>query len=410
MVTARQASIEFALHWRSAHAHHTDRLYFEKINFWRDVLPGALGDRLAGVGPGHSASQSFAAGELVPAYDSRLVHRVRPSQMDLRLRTGEPVAARAGRYYPRGMVSGLPDVFSGDRRPMRFLGSDGARVLVDLNHPLSRYPLTVEGRVVAPQGTSDEHGGRCHDIPYDLTGRGPGMQAAEPGLETDFYSDDPYARLDGRDDRLFYRTPRLVQHLDSAARSQVTDIYARLTEPGMQVLDLMSSWVSHLPERELCVTGLGLNAEELAQNPHLSARVVHDVNATPRLPFADGSFDAAVCTASVEYLIEPVALFREVARVLRPGAWFALTFSERWFPPKVVRVWIELHPFERVALVLDYFRRAGAFAELHTESLRGLPRPADDQYADQYALSDPVYAVWGRRSPRSAPGSRTRIG
>lgn len=96
---------------------------------------------------------------------------------------------------------------------------------------------------------------------------------------------------------------------------------------------------------------------------------------------------------SVEYLIEPVALFREVARVLQPGAPFVLTFSERWFPPKVVRVWIELHPFERLALVLDYFRRSNAFVDLHTESVRGLPRPADDQYADQFALSDPVYAV-----------------
>jgi SAM-dependent methyltransferase len=399
VVTAKQASIEFALHWQCALAHHTDQLYFEKINFWRDFFPGTLGDHLAGLAPGQSASQSFAAGELVPAYDLHLVHHVRATQLHLRLRTGEPVTARAGRFYPRGMVSGLPDVFSGDWRPMRFLDGDDASGRVDLNHPLARYPLTVEGRVVARQGSSDEHGGRCHDIAYDLAGRGPGMQAAEPGVETDFYGDDPYARLDTRNDALFYRVPRLVQHLDSAARARVTEIYARLLTPGMRVLDLMSSWVSHLPEDGLRVTGLGLNAEELAQNPRLSTRVVHDVNAFPRLPFADRSFDAVVCTVSVEYLIEPVALFCEVARVLQPGAPFVLTFSERWFPPKVARVWIELHPFERLALVLDYFRRSNAFVDLHTESVRGLPRPEDDQYADQFALSDPVYAVWGRRVP-----------
>lgn len=399
MLTAKQASIEFALHWQCALARHTDRLYFEKINFWRDFFPGTLGEQLAGLAPGECVSQSFAAGELVPAYDLHHVHRIRPTQLNLRLPTGEPVTARAGRFYPRGMVSGLPDVFAGDWRPLRFLGRDETGVGVDLNHPLARYPLTVEGRVVALQGSSGEHGGRCHDIAYDLAGRGPGMQAAEPGVETEFYRDDPYARLDSRNDALFYRTPRLVQHLDAAARARVTDVYARLLTSGMHVLDLMSSWVSHLPEEDLRVTGLGLNAEELARNPRLATRLVHDVNASPRLPFADGSFDAAVCTASVEYLIEPVVLFREIARVLRPGAPFALTFSERWFPPKVVRVWIELHPFERLALVLDYFRRSGAFIDLHTESIRGLPRPADDQYADRFALSDPVYAVWGRCSP-----------
>lgn len=319
--------------------------------------------------------------------------------MNFRLRTGEPVAARAGRFYPRGMVSGLPDVFSGDWRPLRFLGGDATNARVDLNHPLARYPLTVEGRLVASQGSADEHGGRCHDIAYDLASRGPGMQAAEPGVETDFYSDDPYARLDARNDALFYRTPRLVHHLDGAARARVTDIYSRVLVPGTRVLDLMSSWVSHLPDYNLRVTGLGLNAEELAQNPALSTRLVHDVNAIPRLPFADQSFEAAVCTVSVEYLIEPVALFREVGRVLQPGAPFVLAFSERWFPPKVVRVWTELHPFERLALVLDYFQRSGAFVDPHTESVRGLPRPADDQYADQFALSDPVYAVCGRRGP-----------
>lgn len=110
------------------------------------------------------------------------------------------------------------------------------------------------------------------------------MQAAEPGVETDFYGDDPYARLDARNDALFYRTPQLVQHLDSAARARVTEIYARMLMPDMRVLDLMSSWVSHLPEDRLRVTGLGLNADELAQNPCLSTRVVHDVNVSPRLP------------------------------------------------------------------------------------------------------------------------------
>jgi SAM-dependent methyltransferase len=395
---AKQASVEFALRWQSAEATHVERLYYEKVNFWRDFFPGALGDRLAVLPPGKGDAQSFTAGTLVAAHDRHLVYRIRPAQLNLKLRTGQTIPARSGRFYPRGMIRGLPDVFSGDRRPFRYLGEDGDRLRVDLNHPLARYPLTVEAAVVEVHGVQAEHGGRSHDVVHDLTENGPGMQAADPGVATDFYAEEPFARIDDRDDALFYRQPRLVQHLDSAARRRVTEIYARFLAPGMQVLDLMSSWVSHLPEApDLHVTGLGLNSDELGKNPRLAERRVHDLNTEPRLPFKDKQFDAVVCTASVEYLVRPFEVFREVARVLRPGAPFVLTFSERWFPPKVVQVWTELHPFERLGLVLDYFRQSGGFGDLHTETIRGLPRPADDPYADTLALSDPVYAVWGKK-------------
>jgi ubiquinone/menaquinone biosynthesis C-methylase UbiE len=165
----------------------------------------------------------------------------------------------------------------------------------------------------------------------------------------------------------------------------------------MQVLDLMSSWSSHLPQsaQRLEVTGLGMNAEELDCNPQLQQRLVHDLNAQPVLPFADKRFDAVVCSLSVEYLTRPLEVMRELRRVLKPGAPAVMTFSDRWFPTKVIELWTELHPFERMGLVLEYFRRAGGFRELHSESMRGLPRPADDKYAGQLLHSDPVFAVWG---------------
>jgi SAM-dependent methyltransferase len=165
----------------------------------------------------------------------------------------------------------------------------------------------------------------------------------------------------------------------------------------MRVLDLMSSVNSHLPEAiaPLEVVGLGMNEAELLRNPRLAERIVHDLNRSPSLPFADGRFEAALCTVSVEYLIRPVEVFREVRRVLRAGAPFVLSFSERWFPPKVIRIWTELHPYERLGLVLDWLHRAGGFAGLRTESLRGLPRPADDKYAGLTRRSDPLYCAWG---------------
>lgn len=397
MPNARQLTVEFALHWSGADAGHTDRLYFDKVNLWRDFFPGRLGERLAAAAAGGSVSESFAAGELVPAWSEAAVHRVRPGQVRLRLRTGAEIAPRVGRFYPRGMVQGLPEVFSGDRRPLRYLGETGGYAIVDLNHPLARYPLAIEARVLADLGLALEHGGRAQDIGHELTDNGPGMQEPDPGVATDFDSDQPFARLDERADRLFYREPRLVQHLDGCVRGQIAELYGRFLAPGMRVLDLMSSWVSHLPEApEVQVTGLGLNAEELARNPRLAERTVHDLNETPALPYPDRHFDAAVCTASVEYLVRPLEVFRAVHRVLKPGAPFVLTFSERWFPPKVIQLWPAIHPFERLGLVLHYFRQAGGYTGLGTESARGRFRPADDKYAGQFPYADPLYAVWGR--------------
>lgn len=398
MPQTKHATVEFALAWRGPDAEHAERVYYDKVSFWRDFFPGVLGDKLGALNDGESASQSFPAGELVAPWSESHIHRVRPEQIQLQLPTGMAIPARAGRFYPRGMVGGLPDVFKGDRRPLRYLGESGGVARVDLNHPLARFPLTVTGKILQALGVASERGGRSHDVGYDLTLNGPGMQAPHTEVATDFYSDEPFARLDERADTLFYRQARLVQHLDATARGHITNIYARVLKPGMRVLvlDLMSSWVSHLPQTDLDVMGLGLNAEELGQNPRLAAYVIHDLNDNPELPFGDAQFDAVVCTASVEYLIRPIEVFRSVRRVLKPGAPFVVTFSDRWFPPKAIQVWPMLHAFERMGLVLDYFRRAGGFGALGTESLRDWPRPEDDAYARTMAFSDPVFAVWGR--------------
>jgi SAM-dependent methyltransferase len=397
MQQAKQATVEFALRWQSADASHNERLYYERLNFWRDFVPGKLGEQLAALPAGGVASQSFAPGELLPAYNPAVVHSVRPEQINIKMRSGMAITPRAGRFYPRGMFSGLPDVFAGDMRPLRFLGAADGRARVDLNHPLAACTLQIEGRIVQTLGVSSERGGRSHDVGDELTRNGPGMQAPHPAVATDFTSDDAFSRLDEREDKLFYYQPRLVQHLDAQVRAHITELYARFLTPGMRVLDLMSSWVSHLPEQiDLDVTGLGLNAEELKQNPRLRERVLHDLNRMPELPFPDAHFDAVLCTASIEYLTKPDAVFRAVRRALKPGAPFVVTFSERWFPPKAIQLWTLLHPFERLGLVFDYFRHSGQFTELGTETARDWPRPPDDQYAGQYVFADPLYAVWGR--------------
>jgi len=243
---------------------------------------------------------------------------------------------------------------------------------------------------------SDQRGGRCTS-PLDDLMRYPGMVAPLPnGSPTDFGdTSSGMSRMDERDDTAFYANPRLVQHLDARAIETVNALYQRLIPAQADVLDLMASYDSHLQGcalRSLHV--LGMNDEELNANEAATAQVVQDLNRLQTLPFDDASLDAVVCTASVEYLIQPRDIFTEVLRVLRPGGLFVPTFSNRWFPTKAIQVWGELHEFERLGMVTQWLQQAG-FDRLHTLSSRGWPRPEDDPRYGETAVSDPVYAVWG---------------
>ncbi|MGH7837297.1 MAG: class I SAM-dependent methyltransferase, partial [Candidatus Binataceae bacterium] len=159
--------------------------------------------------------------------------------------------------------------------------------------------------------------------------------------------------------------------------------------PGGEILDLMSSWRSHIPTplAPARVTGLGLNREEMSDNPALSEIVVHNVNREPRLPFADDSFDAALMTVSVQYLTRPLEVFAEAGRVLRAGKPFIVTFSNRMFPTKAVALWQACGNQDRVAIVTRYFKESGAFEKIEVI----------DRSAREGPPSDPIWAVIGYR-------------
>lgn len=196
-----------------------------------------------------------------------------------------------------------------------------------------------------------------------------------------------FARYDEAPDRAFYREPRLVEHIDAGAIAAVEQLYREWLPAGGRVLDLMSSWVSHLPsevgyER---VVGLGMNAVELAANPRLHAYVIHDLNAVPQLPFEAHDFDAIALCVSIQYLTQPVRVLREAARVSRPRAPIVITFSNRCFPTKAVAIWQALRAREQGELVRGYLRDAGGWEP--AETLDRSPR-----------RGDPLYAVVARRS------------
>jgi hypothetical protein len=394
-------SLDLVLHWHSSGVRHRDVTRLEKTNLWRDIVPAGLDQSLEGRYPGESVCVPYDAAMLAyfsdpVQYRTRFAH-IRPDRIGT---SDQRLTLRTGRFYPRHVLERLvEDIYEHDFRPFRFSRLEGDTLSGDFRHPMADHSGMLEIRIVDVRFKGQEHGGRLSDYLEEAASLGPGMQASTPEQPVDYWSDSPFARLAPEADSQFYDTPRMVPHLDSQARQVMTDLYALLLQPGDRVLDLMSSWQSHLPAVHFdSVCGLGMNREELDANPQLTHRIVHDLNATTEIPLDDASFDAVVCSLSVEYLTSPQSVLNEVARVLRPGGHCIITFSNRWFEPKVIRVWRELHPFERMGFVTELMRQSGHFEALETFSMRGLSRPPDDRYWPQQPQSDPVFAVHGQKT------------
>jgi SAM-dependent methyltransferase len=198
---------------------------------------------------------------------------------------------------------------------------------------------------------------------------------------------DAFSKLDPEDDAVFYEPPRLVCHIDDGAIAALTGFYRTILPSGGVLLDLMSSWVSHLPPEigYAQVIGHGMNATELAANPRLSRWFVQDLNRDTSLPLDAASIDAAMICVSIQYLQQPVAVLREVARVLRPGAPLVVSFSNRCFWTKAVAIWRELDDDGHAHLVELYLRHAG-FTRIETHRLA--------EWVED--VSDPMTAVVDR--------------
>jgi len=202
------------------------------------------------------------------------------------------------------------------------------------------------------------------------------------------FPDEAFQRFDESADEEFYREPRFVTHLDEAAIAKVTDLYRHHFPPGGAILDLMSSWVSHLPPEAnyARIVGIGMNARELAENAFLDEWHVQNLNRDPHLPFAAGVFDGAAICVSIQYLARPVEVLRELGRVLRPAAPLVITFSNRCFPTKAIACWRLLDDDGHIRLIERYLTEAGNWCEVACCN-PGLTRDGD-----------PLYAVIARRS------------
>jgi SAM-dependent methyltransferase len=391
-------NVKFEIQWKSSCALHTEIYEAQGLNMWRDCLPETLIRELAGKAEGETITTHFEPGVITSEYDPRKTYSIKRSQFNQHYMTDKIIEPRTGRFYPKGLLKGIAGVFPQNFQPFRIVGVQNGQLNIDFNHPLAKAAIKLRTSIKKIGTRTAERGGRCHDWAEIFT-KGPGMQARWEKRPTDFFSDRPFHRKDESLDPIFYKAPRLVQHIDDTAIQVVHDLYGQLLKSDIKVLDLMSSWKSHIPSklRFEKLTGLGLNREELDKNKILDERLIHDLNADLILPFESNQYDAVICTNSVEYLIHPEAVFDEIARVLKPDGLLIMIFSNRCFPSKVIRIWEELHEYERVGLVLEYFLKTGKFKDLETCSVRGLPRPSVDKYFPEKRYSDSIYAVWGRK-------------
>ncbi|NTW21633.1 MAG: methyltransferase domain-containing protein [Nostocales cyanobacterium W4_Combined_metabat2_030] len=206
-------------------------------------------------------------------------------------------------------------------------------------------------------------------------------------------------KLDDSDDTLFYAFPRFVTHVDETFIDQLTNLYRQRLKPNSKILDMMSSWVSHLPEEiEFShVEGHGMNEEELARNPRLNHYFVQNLNQYPQIPLADQEFDAVLNCVSVQYLQYPDAIFHEIHRILKPGGIAIISFSNRMFYQKAIQAWRDSNEQTRVELVKNYFKSVPGFSEpeviFHPSTV-----PA---FLQMFGMpgGDPFYAIIASRLP-----------
>ena len=209
------------------------------------------------------------------------------------------------------------------------------------------------------------------------------------------------SKLDDTNDLDFYNSPRLVTHVDEGFIARLRNLYRERLKPNSRVLDLMSSWVSHLPDdvEFAHVEGHGMNAEELAKNPKLSNYFLQNLNQNPKLPLDDADFDAVLITVSIQYLQYPEAVLSEIYRVLKPNGIVIISFSNRMFYQKAIAAWRDGTDTDRVNLVKQYFQSVDGFTQ--PEVIVHQPPVAGILQMLGMAGGDPFYAVVASKSDRA---------
>ncbi|KAL1210627.1 hypothetical protein V5N11_006943 [Cardamine amara subsp. amara] len=212
--------------------------------------------------------------------------------------------------------------------------------------------------------------------------------------ETFPFKEEDFQRFDESSDSTFYEAPRFVTHIDDPAIAALTKYYSKVLPqsdtPGVSILDMCSSWVSHYPAgyKQERIVGMGMNEDELKRNPVLTEYIVQDLNLNSKLPFEDNSFQVITNVVSVDYLTKPLEVFKEMNRILKPGGLALMSFSNRCFFTKAISIWTSTGDADHSLIVGSYFHYAGGFESPQAVDIS--PNPG---------RSDPMYVVYSRKLP-----------
>ncbi|MBT7444557.1 MAG: methyltransferase domain-containing protein [Methylococcales bacterium] len=386
-------TMAFELSWQHNGIKHSMVTINYKVNLWRDIFPFALDGKLKGLKVGDVFSHDFTPGNFIPEFDKYLATSVRTKQFNTTHRLNTIIEPKVGRFYPKGFIAGTHNIYPEDITPFRITAIDD-KISIDLNHALAQTAVSFKGQILDIWMAKALRGGSCNDI-AELASKDAGLQCQYQDQETDFWSGIPFARMMDSDDAKFYSKTHTENDVDGTAQGILQQAYRQLLTPSDTILDLMTGRQSYLIEHSGEVIGLGLNDAAMCENSELESHFIHDVNATPELPFSNNQFDSAICSFSVEYLTQPIAVFEQIKRTVKPGGLFAIAISNRYQQEKVTQLWQDLHEQERVGFVLELMKKAG-FDNLNSWSLNGLYRPDDDPRIKQSVFADPIFVIWGQ--------------
>lgn len=378
--------IDFQLQWKSSFAEHTDSFLISKIDIINDVFPVNVKNELTNLSIGNSFSQTIQAKDLLgEGYSSNKVITFDTSLFNTQFKN-QVSPATLYRFYPSAIAWQGLGTTEKDYSPFRLMAKNNEEMIADCNHPLAKYYLTLKATKLREYESKENVPKK--DIGRILTERGPGMQAPFEFGDSVFFDEYPFKTSN--------KNKITKPAIDLMAVKLLEELNTRLLAKHSKILDVVSDDSTYLDKdyRPGLLTGIGANEELLSSNERLDTYIVQDLNKLITLPFEDNSFDDAICSLSIEYLTNPLALMNEIARVVNSKGKFIVSFTDKFIMGETISLWSQLHPFERIQLVLEYFRKSGLFSELNTFSKRGVLKSSESIKSSKKPCSN-IYAVWG---------------
>lgn len=392
MPDTKLTNIDLQLEWKSPTAFHADVLHLAKVDLSQDKLPAGFGEKITELAVGENFSKTLSAKDLLGegfATDKVISFNSKFFDSQFKSQNSPPIQYR---FYPTAIAWQGLNADSSDYTPFRLISINEDTMVADRNHPLAKYYLTLTATKTLENEVSLSKNRLSRDLGKLLTSRGPGMQASFEFGDPVFFKQYPFQLRQQDNSQKVVNNTTAIHDPKSSVSLQVAKLYTRLLAKHSKVLDLMSHSESYLGDefKAGLIVGLGNNEKALSDNKSLDTYSVQEMNSTTTLPYESDSFDDAICSFSIEQLTDPLAVLQEIARVVVSGGKFIITFSEQYSSSSAIPLWAQLHPFERMQLVLEYFRHHDLFSDLNTYSVRGLASKNEEKKA-----ASQIFAVWG---------------